>query len=223
MIMKNNTARSRAALGEHWRKLRYGGLLAAGIAGLATSALGVNPEEEGGENGCQTCKDDTDSGGAASDPDLNSIDLRLNLGGVSTERPESFAAFFVGAGENANDTKLAQGLSGLQSYYELSPVKGLWAARLRLKSDDVDADAFKRSSLTSRFAVELTGDQTDSSVSQYKSDFYLVEIRDLDSGEEGYVAKWYELAAVESTGQQDTSTGLYDVSSLSGSVAFASG
>ena len=160
----------------------------------------VNPKYDDGSSSpdCPDC-DETCTDSASSPPvssSQSSIDIVLNAGRAGYERPNVYSALFTAAGENVGDKRLAQGMKGLETYFNKAPVKGVFPAELRLKTEVINAAAFSPASLTYNSAMKMTVlKETNGAIRQVLTKDFLVDIQlltDIDEDEhEGYIAKWY--------------------------------
>ena len=146
---------------------------------------------------CEACQESQSKASGDSVTGKNdAVDITFNLGGAVVERPDNFAALFGVAGISMDDERQRQGVQGIKSYYEDSPVWGAWSVYLRLETFQINADTFKPASLTYNHSLEMDVVDVDGVIRQVLNDFFLVDILPLPNGKEGYVLNWYPAAGV---------------------------
>lgn len=166
------------------------------IAAICTRNAEAYPINPGSDPvpGCKECEEGSSSGDPGS-PSNYSVDLALNVGRAPVERPVSYSAYFVVAGENLDEPSQPTSISALDSQFEGSAVEGLWPAQLRLKSPVINAACFNPASLTYKETFKMQVLKSGSTVRQVLTSDFLVDVQSLPSGQEGFVAKWWPASA----------------------------
>ncbi|MEM1085139.1 MAG: RHS repeat-associated core domain-containing protein [Verrucomicrobiota bacterium] len=147
-----------------------------------------------GPGGCKKDGSESDDDSASGDTE-GSIRIKLYAGPAALERPTNFSAMDSVAQFNTDFEDFPQGIGGVQAYFDSSPIRGNWAVELELVTPEISAESFDRSSLTYNHDFKVEKYEDGGGLRQMVTDYFLIDIEDLPSGQEGFHAKWYAASA----------------------------